>query len=311
MALHRLTEMTLGVPNVAETVEYYTDFGLLPAESDPGEPGHWFATVEGGRQLRIVEAPARRLLSVSIGVDDRDDLGRIASSLARLDMPSQVDGDRLTAREPVTGMRVNVTVASRLKQQSIPVPPYNSPGTIVRSNTRAMPVPNRRAEPVRPRRLGHVAIGSTDKPATQRFFTDGIGFKVSDQVGDAGSFMRCSTDHHNVLVQAAPMNFLHHSSWEVDDVDEIGRGASALLAEHPERHLWGLGRHFVGGNFFYYFRDPAGNFSEYFSDMDEILDDQLWDPGVWEFHELNSWGPEMPPSMVNPDDLAALMAGMH
>jgi hypothetical protein len=121
--------------------------------------------------------------------------------------------------------------------------------------------------------------------------------------------MRCSTDHHNLVVQRAPVNFLHHSSWEVDDIDEIGRGAEAVLEGHPERHAWGIGRHWVGANFFYYLRDPAGNFSEYYSDMDEILDDQLWTPGV--FEPRNLWGPPLPPSMIQPEDLAQLMAGLH
>jgi hypothetical protein len=45
-----------------------------------------------------------------------------------------------------------------------------------------------------------------------------------------------------------------------------------------ERHVWGLGRHYAGSNFFWYLKDPAGNFSEYYSDMDRIIDDQLWTP---------------------------------
>lgn len=48
MALHRLTDITLGVPNVEETVEYYTAFGLIPEPSD-NENEHWFGTVDGGR----------------------------------------------------------------------------------------------------------------------------------------------------------------------------------------------------------------------------------------------------------------------
>jgi len=80
-------------------------------------------------------------------------------------------------------------------------------------------------------------------------------------------------------VQQAPVSFLLHTSWELDHVDEVGRGATAMLEEHPERHTWGLGRHYLGSNFFWYLRDPAGNFSEYYSDIDCILDDQLWEPG--------------------------------
>ena len=30
MALHRLTSITMGVPNVGETAAYYADFGLRP-----------------------------------------------------------------------------------------------------------------------------------------------------------------------------------------------------------------------------------------------------------------------------------------
>src|SRR5205807_2458669 len=99
----------------------------------------------------------------------------------------------------------------------------------------------------------------------------------------------------NVLVLRAPVVFPHHSSWQVDDVDEIGRGAHALLAEHPERHVWGLGRHHAGSNFFYYFRDPSGTFSEYYSDMDCVPEDQVWTPETFEgARGLFSWGPPAP-----------------
>ncbi len=126
------------------------------------------------------------------------------------------------------------------------------------------------------------------------------------------SFLRCSTDHHNVLVQQAPVSYLHHTSWQVDDVDEVGRGATAMLEKDPDRHVWGLGRHFVGSNFFWYLKDPAGNFSEYYSDIDCIVDDQLWTPGVWEGAKgLYSWGPPPPPSFLAPEDLAGLMTGAH
>jgi len=43
-------------------------------------------------------------------------------------------------------------------------------------------------------------------------------------VPNLASFLRCSTDHHNILIQQAPLDFLHHTAWEVDDVDEVGRG---------------------------------------------------------------------------------------
>jgi len=169
-----------------------------------------------------------------------------------------------------------------------------------------------RENQVSPRKLGHVVLGTTDFDATTAFFRDGLGLRASDYIKDAGAFLRCSTDHHNVLVLRAPVVFPHHSSWQVDDIDEIGRGATAMLAGHPERHVWGLGRHHAGSNFFYYLKDPSGTFSEYYSDMDCVPDDQLWTPETFEGAKgLFNWGPPPPPSFLRPDDLAALMAGSH
>jgi catechol 2,3-dioxygenase-like lactoylglutathione lyase family enzyme len=169
-----------------------------------------------------------------------------------------------------------------------------------------------RKAPVRPNRLGHAVLGTTNLEASTAFFVSGLGFKVSDHISDKGAFLRCSNEHHNVLVLAAPVNFLHHTSWQVADVDEIGRGATHMLEDHPERHVWGLGRHHAGSNFFWYLKDPAGNFSEYFADMDCDINDQLWKPEVFEGKEgLYSWGLPPPPSFLHPDDLADLMIGSH
>ncbi len=304
MSLHGLLSVTIGVPNVAETAAYYADFGLAPEEDN------WFATADGGRQLRIEYAPSRRLVEMRIAADDADDLGRVAASLARLGMPVEPGEAALQTTEPVTAMRVLVEVAPRLRQDRVPASVYNGPGRVERQDSRAPGFG--RTDSVRPRKLGHAVLGSTDHEASMAFFTDGLGFKISDRIKGTGAFMRCSTDHHNVLVLGAPVNFLHHTSWQVDDVDDVGRGAFAMLDGNPERHVWGLGRHYAGSNFFWYLKDPAGNFSEYYSDMDCIVDDQVWTPQDLEgARGLFAWGPPPPPSFVHPEDLAAMMTGAH
>ncbi len=304
MALHQLSSVTIGVPNVGETAGYYADFGLI----DLGDGT--FATIDGGRQLGIVQAPTRRLVDLTVGADDADDLDRVAAGLSMLGLTAVREGGALRAHEPASGVLARVEVSPRLEQPFVPPTPYNGPGRPERADDRAPGV--LRDEPVRPLKLGHVVIGSRDYEATSRFFTAGLGFKASDYIAGGGAFLRCSTDHHNVLVLPAPVNFLHHTSWQVEDVDEIGRGACAMLEGHPERHVWGLGRHHAGSNFFWYLKDPAGNFSEYYSDMDCIIDDQLWTAETLEgARGLFSWGPPPPPSFLHPEDLAALMTGSH
>ena len=48
MALHRLSSVVVGVPDLAANSAYYAQFGLT-AEQDG-----WFSTVDGGRQLQLV-----------------------------------------------------------------------------------------------------------------------------------------------------------------------------------------------------------------------------------------------------------------
>ena len=303
MALHRLVSITIGVPQVAPVAAYYEEFGLTPAASGR------LATADGGEQLTLVPAPRRRLLELRIGADDADDVSRVASALVRLGFDAERTPDSVAAVEGGTDVRVVVQIAPRLAQAGVAAA-MNGPGDVRRANQRA--AATLRDGPVRPRKLGHVVVGTTDLAGSQRFFVDAIGFKVSDTIAGLASFLRCSTDHHNLLVQPAPFAFLHHTSWQVDDVDEIGRGAQALIEKDPARHVWGLGRHHIGSNYFWYLKDPAGNFSEYYADLDCIVADELWT--LREFDgpkSLYSWGPPVPASFLAPDDLVEMMRQRH
>jgi len=58
-----------------QTSSYYREFGLTALGDGR------FGTQDGGEQLRLVDSPRRRLVEVSIGADDRDDLDRITRQL--------------------------------------------------------------------------------------------------------------------------------------------------------------------------------------------------------------------------------------
>jgi catechol 2,3-dioxygenase-like lactoylglutathione lyase family enzyme len=304
MTLHRLASVTIGVPDVDSTVRYYQNFGLELTDDN------WLATTDGGRQLQLVQAPRRNLQELAVEADDLDDISRIQRNLTGLGIESAMVAGTLTTTDAATGVRVTVRVGPRVEQPAVAAVGYHGPGRLERAGGRSPAI--MRTGQVRPRKLGHTVLGTPAFAESKRLFAQGLGFKVSDYVADKGVFLRCSVDHHNLLLQKAPIAFLHHTSWQVDDVDEIGRGALAMLEGHPERHVWGLGRHYAGSNFFWYLKDPAGNFSEYYSDMDCIVDDELWTPEeLHGAHSLYLWGPPPPPSFVSPDDLAEHMVGAH
>jgi len=137
----------------------------------------------------------------------------------------------LQARDPGTDVVVTIELASRISEAVTPPTPYNGPGRDERLNARAPLF--QREQPVKPSRLRHAVLGCADLSSARKFFCEGIGLKISDEVRDLGVFLRYSTDHHNLLLQSAPLNFLHHTSWQVDDVNDIGRGATHMLEDRP------------------------------------------------------------------------------
>ncbi|MCB1262787.1 MAG: VOC family protein [Acidimicrobiales bacterium] len=298
MPLHRITSIDVAVPDVAAASAFYAAFGLI----DDGDG--WFVTRDGGRQLRLVPAPRRGLRRLGLAAGSPDDLDRIARSLAALDIDVAHDrrsDECLVLTEPATGLPIELEVAAPVQAAGVlPSPVANRPGDAPRRGRPADGV--RRTEPVRPSNLTHLVLGTPDFATTLGVLTDGLGLEISDQLPGVIAFTRAGEVHHTVAVQAAPGPQLHHVAYEVDDADEVGRGASALLMADPGRHVWGMGRHAIGSNVFWYLRDPAGNFVEYTADVDRI-DDGDYHPEPWQGHQfLYSWGPPPPAEFLEPSD---------
>jgi catechol 2,3-dioxygenase-like lactoylglutathione lyase family enzyme len=298
--------MTLGVPNVDATKQFYREFGLAE------RPNGMFATTDGGDQLRVVAAPYRQLIEFALAADDADDIDRIRRAATDRDIAvTDHDDGSISMLEPIVGIRAKVTIRPRIVQaESYMWKAMNSPGNPARSGTRAPAIFSE--GPANLRKLGHVLYTTPDFEASTAFLIDVLGFKVSDTSAGVIAFLRCSTDHHNVGLINAPVPFFHHSSWQVNDVDEIGQGAQNLLAVDPSRDIWGLGRHFLGSNLFWYFRDPAGNFAEYYADLDQIPEDAEWDARDWAPDKsLYAWGPPVPKEFVHPADVEEIAAAMQ
>ena len=116
---------------------------------------------------------------------------------------------------------------------------------------------------VKPRRMAHVLVFTTDVSRATNFYSRVLGPRVSDRSGNDICFMHGihGSDHHLFAFVKSNAPGLHHCSWDVGSIDEIGRGAMQMADQGFSRG-WGLGRHVSGSNYFHYVRDPWGSHCE-------------------------------------------------
>ena len=135
---------------------------------------------------------------------------------------------------------------------------------------------------VRPLKLGHVAHRVADVQKTVKFYTDVLGFRVSDWQSDFFAFLRCGRDHHTVNFVHTDKPQLHHIAFEVKDWAEMN-SASDHLARHGIQLVWGPGRHIIGHNVAAYHRNADNVRVELYCEMDQMSDERLgyFDPRPW------------------------------
>ena len=90
-------------------------------------------------------------------------------------------------------------------------------------------------------KIGHVALYVADLKRSVAFYTDVLGFHLSDSYGDdmmagGAAFLRCNPDHHGIaLFKATAENpagaGLHHLAFEVGSLDDVVH-ARAHLRKH-------------------------------------------------------------------------------
>jgi len=119
-----------------------------------------------------------------------------------------------------------------------------------------------------PVKISHIVLHSPDHQAMVRFFTDVLGFRVSDWLGDFMCFLRCNGAHHRLAILPGPP-CLNHVAYDVLTVDDMMRGIHRLKRAGFAIG-WGPGRHTAGNNTFSYFVTPNGFVTEYTSELEEV-----------------------------------------
>lgn len=145
----------------------------------------------------------------------------------------------------------------------------------IRANARPLGLPFRITK------IGHVVLNCTDMERSVKFYTEVLGFMVSDvyptdMVPGGMVFMRCNADHHGValvgtMAATSPHVELNHMAFEVGSLDEVVRAR-----DHLRRHGVQIdfeGRRRAGVQIAVEFRDPDGHRLEIYWGLDQVGSD--------------------------------------
>ena len=295
-AIHSVNRFVFSVPDIAEAERFYTEFGLDPRRDGErinlhahGHP-HCWATIHANRAPKQLQ-----YMSFGIFEEDREAFRlRIASAGLNCASHPLSDGSGLWLRDP-DGLPNQLVVAPKVspsvKSPPVSIAPARDPA--------AAPMRSKVAK-VRPRWLSHVLRFSPDVPRMIRFSEDMLGVRLSDKSADVVAFMHGAhgSDHHLIAFAKSDKPGLHHSSWDVGSLHDVGMGAEQMRMAGYKAG-WGLGRHVLGSNYFYYARDPWGSYAEYSFDIDFVAPDRPWQAGDYPPEDsFYLWGPDVPEDFV-------------
>lgn len=306
-AVHSLDHFAFTVPDLDEAARFYTEFGLDVRRADGridlytfGHPHRWGS---------IHRAPGRKRLQYLCFGAYAEDLEPLRERLERMQVAKRgahplAQGAGLWAEDP-QGVSVQIIVGPKVspseKKRVAPpvVPPGN--GAAPRRST---------LTGVKPTRLSHALMFTSDVMGSVGFYVEALGLRLSDHSGDIIAFLHGAhaSDHHMVAFAKSDGPGLHHSSWDVATFDDVGLGMQQMV-DKGHKEGWGVGRHVIGSNYFYYVRDPWGSFAEYSYDIDFIPADIEWKPQDCPAEDsFYVWGPPVPDYFVMNCELPVAVA---
>jgi catechol 2,3-dioxygenase-like lactoylglutathione lyase family enzyme len=270
--------VTFGVDDMAEPRRFLDDWGLTPVSREADLLS--YQTIDGTQVLvRLKDAPGlpapiepgNTVREVIWGLSDQAALDAL---VAKLEIAIGEDG--VARMIDPNGLGIGFRVSRRHKVERAATP-VNGPGVPMRINAPS-PVHDH-AEPVK---IGHVVVFADDFAAMKKFYTEKVGFVVSDEYPGHGVFMRCQMrgDHHNLFVLNRPGKpGVNHVAFTVRDIHEVIGGGIAMSKKGWKTEI-GPGRHPISSAYFWYFHNPLGSPLEYYADDDYCTED--WTPHTYE-----------------------------
>jgi catechol-2,3-dioxygenase len=143
----------------------------------------------------------------------------------------------------------------------------------------------------RPRRLQHLALQTTRLEAMVEFYTEALGFDISDWLLRECVWLRCNDDHHTIMLIKGNQD-VDHIGYSIAPGPEVLAWAD-YLAHEQTPILWGPGRHGAGNDLFLRFADAEGAHIELSAELQQYHDrEATTPPRLWHSRPgaLNLWG---------------------
>lgn len=259
----RLRHLALVASDLERQLAYYRD--IIGLAEVGREPGRIFLASEAGQLSIVLEHGATPgLARLAFDLPPDRDIADVERALRDAGLPAERCSD------PAPGCPV------ALRSRDLDGRPFEL-HLALHCHDNRQPLPG-----IAPLKLGHVACHAPDPAAIAGFYTDRLGFRVSDWIEDRFVFLRCSHEHHTVNFTRGPDARMHHMAFELRDAAHMHRAAD-ILGGQKVPILWGPVRHGPGHNVAMYHRDPEGNAIELFYGLDCMTDEALgfWDPRPW------------------------------
>ena len=274
-----INKVIYGVENLAEGRRFFLDWGLQ--ELEQSERRVVFETLEGSQVVLLNIDDESLPPAIEGGSTVRQVVWAVttASALKRLGAQLESAGfdvswseGLLTCVDPM-GLSVGFRVAARRKI-NMRGAATNAYGRIIRTDA-SSPIYTS-AQPVR---LSHVVFFTDIFAQHLAFYTEQLGFHVSDSYPGEGVFMRCQTEggHHDMFLVNSPVKprGLNHVSFMVRDIYEVFGGGIHMNSLGWETQI-GPGRHPISSAVFWYIKCPCGALTEYYADEDYLT--AAWQP---------------------------------
>ncbi|KAF2398961.1 trihydroxytoluene oxygenase [Trichodelitschia bisporula] len=308
--LVKLSHMCYQHPNLPDIITFLQDFGMRVVKQTDDKV--WLRGYGTDPYVYYAQRGPLEFLGGTFLVESLADLkraSRLPGASAIKDLDDAPGGGRLvTVRDP-EGFPVNLLFGQEEAEAGTLPPKLEANSEADKPRTRKFL--RFQPGPAGVHKLGHFGLCVQQFDEQVRWYTKTFNLIPSDFIyvptdGDrkmVAMFAHIdrgqdNVDHHTFFVASNPTSHVHHSSYEVHDLDTQQLGHQ-WLARKGYKSVWGIGRHLLGSQIFDYWWDTSGFMVEHYADGDLVNEDTPIGFTKAGHESLAVWGPEVPEGFLD------------